>query len=356
MKNWILATVLALLAALCLPAYAQQGGGTPTYTNWYPTAVIPSTAVTSVTAATAYTSIGPTAMICNTGSVDAYINPFGTSGSVVATVANSKLAANTCKNYNLKPFSTQFTHFAAITATGSTTLYVETGLGSPGGAGSSSATITGGTITTITNPVGVKGTDGLTITTPANPLDVQVQGTPSVIIASQAPAYANATTYSPTDNTKYNYPVGCAVTASGAVYVAGQVYPGNCTLNGALLTRPYANTAASWTYAAATGGIVNSTTAVTAHASCGAGLKNYVTGLQLSSDALGAATEFAIRDGAGGTVIYRQKLSMAGVVAGSSQSFAVPLPGTAATLLEVVTLTASVTGGVFANLQGFCAP
>lgn len=113
--------------------------------------------------------------------------------------------------------------------------------------------------------------------------------------------------------------------------------------------------ATGWQYAAGASGIVNTTTAVTVKAAAGAGVRNYITSLQLAADALGAATEFAIRDGAAGTVIFRTKIQTAGL-AGVMYTFDSPLRGTANTLLEIVTLTASVTGGVFANLQGFTGP
>ena len=60
-----------------------------------------------------------------------------------------------------------------------------------------------------------------------------------------------------------------------------------------------------WVYAAASGGITNTTTAATLVAAQAAGVRNYLTILQISSDVLGAATEIAIRDGAGGTVLWR---------------------------------------------------
>ena len=106
-----------------------------------------------------------------------------------------------------------------------------------------------------------------------------------------------------------------------------------------------------WNYAAASGGILNTTTAVTVKAAAGAPYRNYISSIEIEWETLGAATEFAIRDGAAGTVIYRTKL---GTAAGRKTiNFPVPLRGTENTLLEVVTLTASVTGAVYANLQGF---
>jgi hypothetical protein len=73
------------------------------------------------------------------------------------------------------------------------------------------------------------------------------------------------------------------------------------------------------------------------------------------AEALGAATELAIRDGAAGTVLWREKIGTPGVPQGVSINFQTPLRGTANTLLEVVTLTASGTGAVYFNAQGYAA-
>lgn len=110
--------------------------------------------------------------------------------------------------------------------------------------------------------------------------------------------------------------------------------------------------AAPWTYAAAASGIVNTTTAVTIKAAV-PGQRNFVSTLQINSDALGTATEFAIRDGAGGTVLWRCKIPTDGIAFPNTVEFDPPLVGTANTLLEIVTLTASTTGGVYCNVQGF---
>lgn len=109
-----------------------------------------------------------------------------------------------------------------------------------------------------------------------------------------------------------------------------------------------------WNYAAASGGIVNTTTAVTIKAAAGASVRNYLKTLTISHDALGAATEIAIRDGAAGTVLWRGRLQTAATdsAAGSVIQFDPPLKGTANTLMEIVTLTA-VTGGVYVNATGF---
>lgn len=108
-----------------------------------------------------------------------------------------------------------------------------------------------------------------------------------------------------------------------------------------------------WSYAAANLGIVNTTTAVTIAAAAGAGLRNVITSIQVSSEALGTATELAIRDGAGGTILWRAKIGTGGIVAG--RDFPCCIKGSPNTLLEVVTLTASTTGAVFFNCQGVIA-
>ncbi len=125
--------------------------------------------------------------------------------------------------------------------------------------------------------------------------------------------------------------------------------------NRALLVQPNASPADSWVYAAASGGISNTTTAVTIKTAAAAGVRNYCKSIQIAADTLGAATEIAIRDGAAGTVLWRGKLQTA-AMGEAAVVFDPPLRGTAATLMEVVTLTATVTGGVYFNAQGFTAP
>jgi hypothetical protein len=128
------------------------------------------------------------------------------------------------------------------------------------------------------------------------------------------------------------------------------------TLDGRQVIRLNSIPENEWVYAAASGGITNTTTAATLVAAQAAGVRNYLTSLQLSSDALGAATEIAIRDGAGGTVLWRGKIGTAGIAGVITIQFSDPLKSTAATLLEVVTLSASVTGSVYVNAQGYIAP
>jgi hypothetical protein len=138
--------------------------------------------------------------------------------------------------------------------------------------------------------------------------------------------------------------------------VAGDSMRFTTTTDGRLVTSPYTYPEASWQYVAAASGIVNTTTAVTIKAAAGASLRNYITGIDYWSEALTNATEIAIRDGAGGSAIWRAKIGTGGLLAGRSIIFPTPIRGTAATLLEVVTLTASGAGAVYFNATGFVAP
>ena len=113
---------------------------------------------------------------------------------------------------------------------------------------------------------------------------------------------------------------------------------------------------ASWSYAAAASGILNTTVAVTIKAAAGAGLSNYIRAFTLNAEALAAASEFVIRNGAAGTVLWRQKIGTAGLLSGFSVEFSTPLKSSQNTLLEIATLTASVTGAVYFNAQGYVAP
>lgn len=124
------------------------------------------------------------------------------------------------------------------------------------------------------------------------------------------------------------------------------------TTAGQLIIKSFGSAENDWSYAAASGGILNTTAAVTIKAAGAASIKNYITGFDLMSEALGAATEFVIRNGAAGTVIFRTKIPSTGMALTNIQ-FDSPLESSAATLLEVATLTASITGAVYFNACGY---
>ena len=135
----------------------------------------------------------------------------------------------------------------------------------------------------------------------------------------------------------------------------GQVVRPIGTVDGRMIIRQHSIPENEWSYAAASGGILNTTTAVTIKAAASTPYRNYLTSIQVQAEALANATELAVRDGAGGTVLWRIKIPTTGLDL-KQIDFANPLKSSSATLLEVVTLTASGTGAVYFNAQGYSAP
>lgn len=148
---------------------------------------------------------------------------------------------------------------------------------------------------------------------------------------------------------------GTVKTTIPSTYVAQDVADVRMTDGGALVTKPFSVPQGDWTYAPPADGINNSAVGVTAKAAQAAGIRNYISALQLSWDALTTATEFVIRDGAAGTVLFRFRITSA-IAGWISIPFPTPLMGSAATLVEIQTITASAAGRVLANLQGYGAP
>ncbi len=73
---------------------------------------------------------------------------------------------------------------------------------------------------------------------------------------------------------------------------------------------------------------------MTVKAAAGASVRNYVLSMQCNSDALGAATEFAIRDGAAGAVMWQGKIGTNGWTTPVDLNFNPPLRGSANTLVQ----------------------
>lgn len=121
------------------------------------------------------------------------------------------------------------------------------------------------------------------------------------------------------------------------------------TLNRKQIAQPYESEANTWSYAAAAGGLVN-TTGVTAKTAAGAGLRNYITSIQVMNSHQTTGTEVLVRDGAAGTVIHR---GWAAPNSGYAATFPVALRGTANTLVEIGEVTTTATAGVLVNLQGY---
>lgn len=181
-------------------------------------------------------------------------------------------------------------------------------------------------------------------------------GSQRVTIASDNTAFSvNATDTGPAahDAAISGNPVriaGRALTADYTAVAAGDTADLITTLLGKLVTIPYANPANTWNYAAASGGIVN-TTGVTAKAAGAAGVRNYVTHVDVVNGHATVDTDVQIRDGASGTVLWRGFAKAAG--GGVSADFNPPLRGTAATLVEIACGTTGT--ATYFNLTGFTA-
>lgn len=134
----------------------------------------------------------------------------------------------------------------------------------------------------------------------------------------------------------------------------GQVVRPIATVEGRLVMRPHSIPENEWSYAAASGGISNTTTAVTIKTASGAGVRNYVTSIQVMSEALTNATELTIENG-DGTVLWRTKITTAGLPTDPIR-FDDPIRSTANQSLQVRTVTASGTGAIYFNAQGYIAP
>lgn len=140
-----------------------------------------------------------------------------------------------------------------------------------------------------------------------------------------------------------------ALTADYTAVATGQVADLKTTLTGALITKDFAIPEADWFYTAQAGGITVNTD-ILAKVAPAAGLRNYITAVQLRN-ASATQTEFVIKDGA--TVIWRSQV-VAGTADGQQIVFPTPLRCTAATAVNINCLTAGA--AVYANLQGFVAP
>lgn len=155
----------------------------------------------------------------------------------------------------------------------------------------------------------------------------------------------------------YGFPVrvgGRVVTAADTTLINGDGSDLFMSTGGAAVLEPHAVPDLTWTYAAAAGGLANTTTAVTMKAAAAAGLRNYITSVQISHELLGGISELVIRDGAGGAVLWRVSFDTPSMPP-TMFTFPKPLRGTAATLLEFAELTA-VTGKIYVNAQGFVQP
>lgn len=114
------------------------------------------------------------------------------------------------------------------------------------------------------------------------------------------------------------------------------------------IVAPYEAESLHWQYAAVAGGLVG-TSDTAAKTAAGAGLRNYVTSVDVTNSHPTIGTEVVIKDGS--TVIHRGYAAAAG--GGYAINFATPLKGTANTAINVAEITATATTGVLVNLRGY---
>lgn len=142
---------------------------------------------------------------------------------------------------------------------------------------------------------------------------------------------------------------GRAVTANYTAVASNDTADLITTTVGAIIGKPFSIPEADWQYAAAAGGIVN-TTDVVARAAQATGIRNYVTGVQVRN-ASAVATEFVIKEGA--NVIWRTQLP-ANMTSSMEVAFSTPLKSAAVAAINVACVTTGA--AVYANLQGYSAP
>lgn len=138
-----------------------------------------------------------------------------------------------------------------------------------------------------------------------------------------------------------------ALSANISTEASGDIVDLISTLVGALVIKPFSIPEQEWSYSP-TAAIAN-TTDVVLQASAGAGLKNYLTSIQMQNSGA-TATEVVIK--AATTVIWRGFLTASSQIA--SVTFASPLKTSAAQALNFACITTGAS--VYVNAQGYKAP
>lgn len=146
-------------------------------------------------------------------------------------------------------------------------------------------------------------------------------------------------------------PVGIGARAANvnqaAMSATGDLVHLMATMIGALVQKPYSIPEADWSY---TGAAVTNTTDVVLAAAAGAGIRRYVTAIQLKNTNA-TATEVVIKDGA--TVIWRLLLP-ANMATADTIAFPSPLKSTANAALNFACITTGAS--VYVAAQGYTAP
>lgn len=121
------------------------------------------------------------------------------------------------------------------------------------------------------------------------------------------------------------------------------------TLVGVQIVKDFSIPELDWSAAAPAGGLTALTDQVLA-AAAGAGLRRYMTGLQIRNASASVATEVVIKDGA--TIIWRGQFPINSPI--EDVYFASPLKSSANAALNAACLTTGA--AVYVNAQGYTAP
>lgn len=145
---------------------------------------------------------------------------------------------------------------------------------------------------------------------------------------------------------------GRVKTTNTTTYASGDAANIAVTTDQSLITKPFAAPELDWSYAAASGGIVN-TTDVVLVATAGASLRRYITSISIINASATIATEVVIKDGS--TIVWRGYVG-AGTLLNSvvGITFLNPLKTTANTALNFACITTAAQ--VYVNAQGYTAP
>lgn len=148
--------------------------------------------------------------------------------------------------------------------------------------------------------------------------------------------------------------VATGLSANPSAVTSGRNVDLMATLIGALVTKPYAIPEADWVYATdgTTNTALTTTTDRMVKAAAGAGIRNYLTAIQLQNTHATQATDLVIKDGAA-TILWRGPLPAA-MAAPLLLEFPTPLRSSANAALTLACITAGA--NVVANVQGYAAP
>lgn len=232
-----------------------------------------------------------------------------------------------------------------------------------------------GIYATKTNASGIETTSGVLAATPAYGWNIQIAGWKFIRVRATAHTSGTATyviqpSFGATLLATSAVPVVQGTNAAGAaaagspVRVAmigrtannsvtnGQTTEMTATLTGAQIVKPFSIPELDWSYAAAAGGITN-TTDVAAKTAAGAGLKNYVTSMSVQNASATTATEVVVKDGA--TIIWRGYLGTSSATNSKlSCIFSDPLRSSNNAAINVACVTTGAQ--VYVNMQGYVAP